>query len=268
MKLSEPKLWVTVDSDDFRHLPKYQGHPVRSRLELPQRYASIEPSLELKSGMEGFSKWIDEGGHATLFIIADQLDSVEFKEWLQKLIGTGKVKIGVHGNTHRSWSAWPEDKEGFASELKIANERIKKFAQNAWRPWFRAPAGYIAPWMAEVLNEQGFKVDSSINPTRLLLSKTGKGRSWRAVEKAMQSNGLVERKWLTSKLLGISLPACGPALHMRSISWLSKRAWNKCKSLERADDSVIEDASANVVTVYWHLLDHAKKAGNWSPPLE
>lgn len=267
MKLSDAHLWITVDSDDFRHLPKFQGHPVRSKAILPERYGSTNPSDELKAGMNGFRKWILDGGKATLFVIADQLDSMEFKEWLLELIETGRINLGVHGNTHRSWSAWPEDRQKFASELSIANEKIKNFAQEAWRPWFRAPAGYIAPWMAEVLKEQGFKVDSSVNKSRLLLSKTGVARSWLAVEKEMQKHGVIEREWLTSNLLGLSLPACGPALHMKSIGWLSKRAWRKCKNMPIAEDKIIENAEKRVVTVYWHLLDHAKKNGKWTPPL-
>ncbi|MCS5538181.1 MAG: polysaccharide deacetylase family protein, partial [Candidatus Poseidoniaceae archaeon] len=237
MKLSEQRLWLTVDSDDIRHLPRHQGHPTRSRHSLPVDCDGTGPSPELKIGMEGFSRWFSEGGEATLFLIADQLDSVDFRNWLQPMLETGRLRIASHGNTHRSWAAWPKDVEGFTSELKVATKRLRDFSGTAWRPWFRAPAGYIAPWMAQVLAELGYIVDSSVNPTVLLKRKTGHGNNWRKVAIAMKSNGLVERQWLTKKVLGLSLPSCGPALHKSFLKNISKRQWLANSSLERATDS-------------------------------
>ncbi len=267
MKLSEQRLWLTVDSDDIRHLPRHQGHPTRSRHSLPVDCDGTGPSPELKIGMEGFSRWFSEGGEATLFLIADQLDSVDFRNWLQPMLETGRLRIASHGNTHRSWAAWPKDVEGFTSELKVATKRLRDFSGTAWRPWFRAPAGYIAPWMAQVLAELGYIVDSSVNPTVLLKRKTGHGNNWKKVAIAMKSNGLVERQWLTKKVLGLSLPSCGPALHKSFLKNISKRQWLANSSLERATDSDIENPDVEIVTVYWHLLDHARESGKWLPPL-
>ena len=267
MKLSEQRLWLTVDSDDIRHLPRHQGHPTRSRHSLPVDCDGTGPSPELKIGMEGFSRWFSEGGEATLFLIADQLDSVDFRNWLQPMLETGRLRIASHGNTHRSWAAWPKDVEGFTSELKVATKRLRDFSGTAWRPWFRAPAGYIAPWMAQVLAELGYIVDSSVNPTVLLKRKTGHGNNWKKVAIAMKSNGLVERQWLTKKVLGLSLPSCGPALHKSFLKNISRRQWLSNSSLERATDSEIEDPNMEIVTVYWHLLDHARDSGKWLPPL-
>lgn len=267
MKLSEQRLWLTVDSDDIRHLPRHQGHPTRSRHSLPVDCDGAGPSPELKIGMEGFSRWFSEGGEATLFLIADQLDSVDFRNWLQPMLETGRLRVASHGNTHRSWAAWPKDVEGFTSELKVATKRLRDFSGTAWRPWFRAPAGYIAPWMAQVLAELGYIVDSSVNPTVLLKRKTGHGNNWKKVAIAMKSNGLVERQWLTKKVLGLSLPSCGPALHKSFLKNISKRQWLANSSLERATDSDIENPDVEIVTVYWHLLDHARESGKWLPPL-
>ncbi len=267
MKLSERRLWLTIDSDDIRHLPRYQGHPLRSRHPLPMDCTKSDPSPKLKIGMEGFSRWFAEAGEVTLFLIADQLDSVDFKNWLKPMLDTGRLRIASHGNTHRSWAAWPEDVEGFTAELQIATKRLKEFSGEAWRPWFRAPAGYIAPWMAQVLSNLGYVVDSSVNPSALLKRKTGHGNNWNKVVAAMKNNGLVERQWLTKKVLGLSLPSCGPALHKTFLKSISRRQWLSQSSLEHATDSDIEDSDAEIVTVYWHLLDHARNSGKWLPPL-
>jgi len=265
--MSDRRLWLTIDSDDIRHLPRHQGHPTRSRRPPPRGCQGREPSVRLLEGMQGFSRWFAEGGEATLFLIAEQLDSKVFSEWLESLLQTGRLRIGCHGNTHRSWSAWPEDVEGFRRELSIATQRLQEFSGQAWRPWFRAPAGYIAPWMAAVLAEQGYTVDSSVNPSPLLVGKTGLQRSWRAVTKAIEEQGLVERKWLTSSIFGIRLPACGPALHKMMLGRGSKRLWLSQTALELATDEEVENPCSEVVTVYWHLLDHSRESGLWSPPL-
>ena len=70
------------------------------------------------------------------------------------------------------------------SKVNYAKEIIKEFAETSWRPWFRAPGGYIAPWMAEILKLEKFELDSSINPTKFLSIKSGK------FEKGFGFNGL------------------------------------------------------------------------------
>ena len=188
MKLSERRLWLTIDSDDIRHLPRYQGHPLRSRHPLPMDCTKSDPSPKLKIGMEGFSRWFAEAGEVTLFLIADQLDSVDFKNWLKPMLDTGRLRIASHGNTHRSWAAWPEDVEGFTAELQIATKRLKEFSGEAWRPWFRAPAGYIAPWMAQVLSKLGKSIS---------LAQT-KNWPWQQLEQGRSGD---EEQWFGGKTM-------------------------------------------------------------------
>ena len=85
---------------------------------------------------------------------------------------------------------------------------ISDFAGNSWRPRFRAPAGYIAKWMAAPLAAAGFNLDSSINPSRWVNRKME--GDWMSVKQAIEGIGIIEVPWLTS-VIG---PACGPALSL------------------------------------------------------
>jgi peptidoglycan/xylan/chitin deacetylase (PgdA/CDA1 family) len=244
--------WLTVDSDDLRHIPSSQGHPTRSK-GIPHEGTS----LEMKSAMVAFQNWLDRTQVTlTIFVIADQLDDPVFSEWLTEIISKhSQVTIGCHGLTHRCWSAYPEDEEGLLSALVEADIKLHQFAGDSWRPWFRAPAGYIAPWMAPIIAKAGFELDSSVNPSWLVKKKAGPWKDWNAVKKALKDSGLESRPWLCR----YSLPTCGPALSIPFLKWNAHRAWRKLGPFVEPDEAE--------ATVYWHILDHGKKNGQWKPPL-
>ena len=273
-------LWLTVDSDDIRHLPRHQGHPTRSHQPLPDGHEEADPSPTLRAGMAGFAAWLDTvpaGALVTLFVIGDQLEAPGFRGWLRELVlrhdGVEQplLTIGVHGWSHRSWSAWDPDPVGFGEALARAGRRIEAVLGVASRRWFRAPAGYVAPWMASVLADHGVVLDSSVNPSPLLRRKTGRaeggGRAgWASVMSAMSVAGVVERPWLTCGPSG-SLPACGPALHLPLLGPLARRRWRRLPGTLLRDERRLLDAGRPLTTVYWHLLDHAREDGHWRPPL-
>lgn len=258
--------WLTIDCDDVRHVPKVQGHPTRSNSN------GVGPTEKLSEqfirGMNGFENWMDKHqSPITLFIIADMFESKQFSQWIASILNKygDRVTVGCHGLTHRSWSAWPEDIGGFSTALSQATEIIKQHTGTNWRPWFRAPGGYIAPWMAEVIAKSGFTVDSSINPSWLVKKKAGKGNSWYDVRKSIYDNAIIEREWLNKW----NLPVNGPALSLFPLSLIAKRAWRKIPPILSVKDALNapENKSVQLATVYWHILDHGRKNGNWSPPI-
>ncbi|MBT3771387.1 MAG: polysaccharide deacetylase family protein [Euryarchaeota archaeon] len=265
--MSESVLWLTVDSDDIRHRPRFFGHPTRSRHTLPPEFNAATPSPDLLKGMQGFTTWIKEKQDCpiTLFIIGEQLLDDFFCNWVVELLDISKnITVGCHGWDHRSWSAWPKDRNSFSTNVVRAKKLIMSVVGDAWRPWFRAPAGYIAPWMAVVLKEQGFVLDTSINPSFLVRNKFGPQKNWKLVENAMCENNIIERPWLNS-WLG---PACGPALHIPGLAGVSRRLWLKKSSLSHATEKQLLAQKTNVVTLYWHLTDHARNNGKWTPPVK
>ncbi len=257
------RTWYTVDSDDFRHLPQYQGHPTRSKKQLLNSNSELSPEFLL--GVEGFRNWMASHDYAvTLFLISDLLENDTFCSLFDGLLVTfgERLTVGCHGHSHRSWSAWGEDIDGFGAMLTTSTALIQQAAGPSFRPFFRAPNGYVAPWMAQVLADHGYTVDSSVNPSWLVRHKTG-GNSWKSVTSAMFLAGVLERPWSTR----LGLPVTGPALFRFPLSLIAKKAWKNAPRPLREDEVFeVSNRRVNLVTLYCHLLDFAKEAGTWRPP--
>ena len=204
-------------------------------------------------------------GAVTLFVITDLLENPTFASGLQHALQAfpDRLTVGCHGHTHRSWSAWGEDIEGFRTMLQTSTDLLKAHAGPAFRPYFRAPNGYIAPWMAAVLAEAGYVVDTSVNPSWLVKSKAG-GSTWKGVVEAMDDAGVVERSWLTRR----TLPVNGPALFKFPLSLNAKPAWKRAPPLLSPDQlTEVENPMQAITTLYCHVLDFARNDGTWQPPL-
>ena len=255
--------WITIDTDDLRHLPRYQGHPTRSKHTAPTNTDDL--SEDFQRGLEGFKRWMESHGHGvTLFVITDLFECESFRVSFKELLTLfgNRMTVGCHGHSHRSWSAWPQDDEGFSSMLQTSTVLLKKYAGSAFRPWFRAPNGYVAPWMAEVLARHEYTVDSSINPSWVVKSKSGKGTSWSQVSRAMDKAGLIEREWLTKW----TFPVNGPALFRFPLSLIAQRAWRTLPEIMNPEQlNRLVPSRQKVVTVYCHLLDFARHSGAWQP---
>lgn len=258
------RTWLTVDTDDLRHVPSQQGHPTRSKPD-----ASIPMlSEQFRIGMKGFKTWMESHTRAvTLFVIADQCESVEFVQMVGDLCDAfgGRISIACHGLHHRSWSAWPKDDEGFSNDLEASSSVLQQHFPRHFKRWFRAPAGYMASWMIPVLIGQGFTVDSSINPSWLVNRKYGPEKSWKTVLASVEGTSMVERPWKTR----LSLPTCGPAQHILGLRWNAKRAWKfLAEPLKASEMATVEDSTVELDTIYWHILDHARQGGTWIPPIK
>ena len=256
--------WFTVDSDDLRHLPKHQGHPTRSRT--AYEGPVLEPSEDFVQGWKGLMGWMDaHEGAVTLFVITDLLESEAFPSMLSDALTRfpQRLTVGCHGHTHRSWSAWGEDVDGFSAMLERSTALLKQHAGDAFRPYFRAPNGYVAPWMGDVLARYGYRVDSSVNPSWLVRNKAA-GHRWSSVASAMKRAGVVERAWLTRW----TLPVNGPALFRFPLSWLAARSWKRAQPLLQPSElALVEATETDITTVYCHVLDFARHNGRWKPPL-
>jgi hypothetical protein len=241
--------WLSVDTDDIIHLPSNRGHPYRSSEPMPHwRTRDYRASQQLLDATDKFIQWAEQGSPVTIFLIAEQLDCQEFTSRMDTLLSMPNTTFGCHGWGHRCWSAWPEDIRAFSEMLVEARDRISNYAGESWRPWFRAPGGYIESWMAGPLAGAGFRLDSSVNPSRWVNRKMG--GDWSKVKKSIEKSGIIERTWLTS-WLG---PACGPALSLFPFSIFAKRVWKE-KSVFLTDNPI----NGEVVSLYWHLLDHSRK---------
>ena len=258
------RTWLTIDTDDLRHVPSNQGHPTRSKPD------SSLPALskQFKIGILGLKSWLQTHEKpVTLFVIADQCESDEFVHLISDLctVFGERISIGCHGLHHRSWSAWPEDVEAFSKDIVTSVSILEQHFPHHFKRWFRAPAGYIASWMIPVLVEHSFVVDSSVNPSWLVNSKYGKGESWRTVQSSVEESTMIERPWKTR----LSLPTCGPAQHIFGLRWNARRAWKQLPPPLGPDEiDLVENPQIDLETIYWHVLDYAKKNGTWKPQIK
>ena len=263
---SHGTVWLSLDTDDICHLPSKSGHPTRSKR--PEHDDTYRMSEKLASAWKAFLRWRDGAGKGipvTLFVVAEQLDDPRFADHLRQLLDyDSAVTIASHGNRHRCWSAWPADPFGLQEDLSLSLRRLAEFAGDSFRPWFRAPGGYAAPWMAAPLAAAGVSLDSSVNPSWLTRRKAGPNRDWMSVSRAVRSEGLVERQWLTAP----SLPVTGPALRIPLLSILARYSWKRAtKGMSCASEMTLMSPEQRVDSLYWHLLDHARRGASWSPPL-
>jgi hypothetical protein len=256
--------------------------------------------------MDLLNRWLDESGRGvTIFCIAEQLDCIEFAAAFSRLLARPNVTVANHGWSHRCWSAWPADVAGFSAMLNASMARLAEFVGDAWRPWFRAPGGYIAPWMAAPLAAAGITLDSSVNPSPFLSRKTGRraaavpagapvgelgadggeesqcsksesiptnsgGKNgWIAVIDAMRKAGIVERPWSSFRSgLTPTLPACGPALHLPLLGGAARRLWRRQTRSRLVTEVELLDSDIEVNSLYWHILDHTRRSGKWTPPIQ
>ena len=90
--------WMTVDTDDLRHLPKHQGHPTRSTVPFTGSLDGV--SDEFQRGWKGFVNWMDtHEGAVTLFVISDLLASSVFAGELKHALASfpDRLTVGCHG---------------------------------------------------------------------------------------------------------------------------------------------------------------------------
>lgn len=257
-------IWLSLDTDDECHHPSVYGHPRRSKGQA--REGDYVMSERLVQGWEGLLEWRRKEGNGlplTLFVVAEQLDDEGFSTYLSNLLESDEqVLVACHGNRHRCWSAWPPDEIGFAHECSHSIRRLAAFAGERFRPWFRAPGGYIAPWMAAVLSSQGIILDSSVNHSRFTKQKSG--GDWLRVKRSFRRKGIIERQWMTFA----GLPMCGPALRIPLLRSLAQRRWRKATKMQKCvSEATLMNDIYPVTTLYWHLLDHARDGATWAPPL-
>ena len=265
--------WFSVDSDDLHHHPSVSGHPTRSSI-LPWclDIDSRPMSDALFKSFTFFQEWWvsrKDDDLLTIFIIGEQLDDPRFIEAIQNLISSRQgLTIGIHGLKHICWSAWENRSDDFSISLEKSINKIRNVVGESFRPWFRAPGGYIAPWMIPILKDHGIVLDSSINPVRLLQRKTGRDENgkingWKKMIAAFNQTGIVEREWLTSH----GIPTNGPALHLPLLRTHSAWVWKRVLSGSSCvNEKELLDPSISITSIYWHVLDHGRRK-KWSPPI-
>lgn len=151
---------ITIDVEDWFHVCGYDVDPAAGSFQRRVR-PNIERVLRLLADYEV---------RATFFVLGSV---AEEDPALVPLIAAGGHEIASHGYSHRP--ARPLGPEVFRDEIRRTGEILER--QGGRRPvGFRAPQwslGKDCRWAFEILREEGYRYDSSLNPLAFVGDRTG-----------------------------------------------------------------------------------------------
>jgi polysaccharide deacetylase family protein (PEP-CTERM system associated) len=151
---------ITIDVEDWFHVCGYDVDPAAGFF--PRRVRpNIEKILRLLAEYEV---------RATFFVLGSV---AEEDPSLVPLIAAGGHEIASHGYSHRP--ARQLGSEAFRDEIRRTGEILER--QGGRKPvGFRAPQwslGEDCPWAFQILWEEGYRYDSSLNPLPFVGDRTG-----------------------------------------------------------------------------------------------
>jgi len=161
----ESKLAVSVDVEDWYHVPAVSGAP----------FSPYDSALEFLESWDGEYDYLTDatyrtlnlfdeiGIKATFFVVADVVEN--YPGLVEEIADRGH-EIECHG-LHHECAIHPETKaarftrEEYRERIAEA-KRILEDASGQEITGFRAPNAYVGGWMLDVLEDLGFEYDSSV----------------------------------------------------------------------------------------------------------
>lgn len=170
LRMDRYTLSVTVDIEDWYHIPSVTGSPFsvyRDTAEFFQRWEGrydylTEPTLRVLDLLEG------QGITATFFVVADVADRYP---GLVEAIAARGHEIACHG-LHHACTLDPTTKQPFIPprEFEEQTGTAKAILEKISRSpviGYRAPSAYLGGWMLDSLERMGFLYDSSVSVNSL-----------------------------------------------------------------------------------------------------
>jgi peptidoglycan-N-acetylglucosamine deacetylase len=166
MRDNNSVLAVTVDIEDWYHLPPITGAPSSKFQDVPTFFSKWRSRYDYLS--EPTTKVLDLLQEldikATFFIVADVVD--HYPGLVGNIAGRGH-EIACHG-LHHACKIDPKTKQPLMTktEFKERTVEAKKVLETASGHeviGYRAPNAYISGWMVDILEEIGFKYDASVS---------------------------------------------------------------------------------------------------------
>jgi len=216
----EYKLFVTIDVEDWYHIPSVCGSPFSVYKDVNEFFEKWKGRYDyLSEPTKRVLELLDEFNiTATFFVVADV---VENYPGLVELIAEKGHEIACHG-LHHSLKIHPKTKKPLMSidEFKRRTLKAKKMVEKACGDrviGYRAPGAYVAGWMLDALEDLGFKYDSSVC-VNSIYNKTDS--SLRGVQtypyypkkgslEPGEKRNFVEFPWTYYEILGFKFPTSG-----------------------------------------------------------
>lgn len=220
MLMEGHKLFVTVDIEDWYHIPSVCGSPFSVYKDVeeffeggPDRYDYLtKPTAKVLSMLD------ELGIKATFFIVADVIE--HYPGLVESIVERGH-EIGCHGLSH-SCKIHPSTKAALMTQDEFRDRTLK--AKNLLEDiygeriiGYRAPNALVSGWMLDSLEDLGFKYDSSIS-VNSLYNKTDSeldgvsSRPYHPKQSGLAAGGdrdFTEFPWAHYDLGGFKIPTSG-----------------------------------------------------------
>ncbi len=164
--MKQNRVALTIDIEDWYHLPAITGAQKSKYKDVPaffenwsSRYDYLsEPTRKVLSLLKELNL------KATFFIVADIVD--KYPGLVENIVADGH-EIACHG-LHHACKIDSKTKQPLMSKTEFRERTIeaREILERVSRQkviGYRAPNAYIAGWMIDILEEIGFKYDSSVS---------------------------------------------------------------------------------------------------------
>jgi len=165
MSTSESKLAVSVDVEDWYHVPAVTGSSFSEYEDVHEFFAEWDGEYDyLTAPTRRTLGLLDRLSiEATFFVVGDVVDN--YPGLVEEIASRGH-EIGCHG-LHHDCAIDPDTKSPrfsaaeYRERLLAAREKLETAAGQAVTG-YRAPGAYVGGWVLNVLDDLGFDYDSSV----------------------------------------------------------------------------------------------------------
>ena len=216
----ESMLAITVDIEDWYHIPSVTGSPFSQYLSVNDFFSKWEGRYDfLSDSTKRVLDLLDDlGVQATFFVVADVINY--YPSLLEKIVERGH-EIACHG-LHHICFLHPKTKKPlisqaeFESQVSEGKRRLEEVARQEIIG-FRAPNAYIAGWMLDSLEKVGYKYDSSVSLNSLSNKLDSKPKKMgtapyypkRGSLEVGDEERILEIPWPSWNILGLKFPTAG-----------------------------------------------------------
>lgn len=159
-------LSVTVDIEDWFHLPNITGAPSSKYKDIPDFFSNWHSRYDyLSENTKQVLNLLDELKiQSTFFVVADIVEN--YPGLVERIADRGH-EIACHG-LHHACKIHPITKKPLFTkaefkERTIIAKKVLEKASGQIITGYRAPNAYVAGWMLDILEEIGFQYDSSVS---------------------------------------------------------------------------------------------------------
>ena len=212
--MSQNKLAITIDIEDWYHIPSVTGSPFSVYKDVNEFFTKWHDRYDyLTKPTQKVLSLLDEYDiTATFFVVANLIE--KYPGLVASIVEKGH-EIGCHGLNH-ACKINPRNKKALMNinefeENTLKAKKILEKTSGEEVAGYRAPNAYIGKWMIDSLEKIGFKYDSSVSANSLY-NKTDmplKDISSYPYYPIEDNNHFVEFPWANWDVFGFRIPTSG-----------------------------------------------------------